>query len=255
MLTQKKSIVWLPGAALFMLLMIYIFQLNVILFYRINYTSLHFGVVWTWITLFGDGLLVAILLIPFLRRHYRTVWAMLWAAIIFNIILHSLKSGLNVSRPPHVLPTDTFYIIGPELHHRAFPSGHTAAAFALAGVVAFGVKSTWKQVVLFCAALLVGLSRIAVGVHWPSDVLAGLIIGWGSAWIGWIVADKIHIGSGFVFQLFIGLLLIAAAAVWLLDYNTHYPQSDWLRYGLGIILLVWGIVDYGLILRDKWFKR
>ena len=245
MIEKNKTLMWTPLAvSLFALLLVYAFRVNTSLFYAINSTSLYLGTFWVHMTLLGDGLLIAILMIPFVRKHYKIVWAMLWTAVIFNIILHSLKNGLNWPRPPLVLPTDTFFIIGPEHDHRSFPSGHTTAAFAYAGVVALGRKNKWLQLGLFGAALLVGLSRIGVGVHWPTDVLAGLILGWSSAWIGYTLFERISVGNGFLFQLIIAPLLILSAGVWLIDYNTHYPQADGLRYGLGSVLFVWGLLFF-----------
>jgi undecaprenyl-diphosphatase len=61
----------------------------------------------------------------------------------------------------------------------SFPSDHAAAAFAIAfAVLAF---SRWGGVAFLAAATLVGLSRIALGLHYPSDVLAGLLVGWAAA--------------------------------------------------------------------------
>jgi undecaprenyl-diphosphatase len=61
----------------------------------------------------------------------------------------------------------------------SFPSDHAAAAFAIAFcVLAF---SRWAGVGFLSAATLIGLSRIALGMHYPSDVLAGLLVGWGAA--------------------------------------------------------------------------
>lgn len=252
MLTENKYIIWTPPiVCLLLLAIVYFFNLNVKLFYAINSTSQYSGVLWVHITILGDGLLAAILMLPFLRKHYKIVWAMLWTAILFNLILHALKEGINIPRPSKVLPHDTFFIIGPALKQHAFPSGHTATAAALAGVIAFGLKNRWLQLSLFGAAMLVGLSRIGVGVHWPTDVLAGLALGWFSAWIGWKISDNIKIGSGFVFQLIIGLVLIAATVIWLVHYNTRYPQTDWLRYGLGILFLIWGAWDYYQIIHNR----
>lgn len=57
----------------------------------------------------------------------------------------------------------------------AFPSDHAALAFGASGVL------LWRRyalgVVMVLAALLVGLARIYVGVHWPSDILASAVIG------------------------------------------------------------------------------
>ncbi|MFA6414503.1 MAG: phosphatase PAP2 family protein [Candidatus Paceibacterota bacterium] len=65
---------------------------------------------------------------------------------------------------------------------QSFPSGHTIFFFALATVI-YCFNRTWGTVALVAAAL-VGLSRIYVGVHWPTDVLAGALLG---ALTGWAV--------------------------------------------------------------------
>jgi len=242
----------LPVAiALVLLIVLWLFSLNVTVFYRINLTSQWLGMMWANLTILGDGLIIAVLLLPFLRKRPDLLWAMLWTAIVFNIVLHSMKSGFNFPRPPQVLPTDTFYIIGPEYHFKSFPSGHTSAAFAYAGVVAFGIKRRVIRFLLFALALLVGFSRIGVGVHWPTDVCAGLIVGWAGAWLGWWISKKISIGTGFVFQIIIGILLIVSAFVLLVDYDTHYPQAEGLRYVIGIATLVWGIVNFVVIWRHR----
>lgn len=68
--------------------------------------------------------------------------------------------------------------IEPLINHvngNSFPSGHAAAFFALALAVFYlNKKWGWRFLV---AVLLMGLARIFVGVHWPSDILAGAVIG------------------------------------------------------------------------------
>lgn len=59
----------------------------------------------------------------------------------------------------------------------SFPSGHTTDAFALAIVLAFMFRKWWVIVPLFLWAALVGYSRMHLGVHYPSDVGAGMVIG------------------------------------------------------------------------------
>jgi undecaprenyl-diphosphatase len=65
----------------------------------------------------------------------------------------------------------------------AFPSGHSSRAFALATLLATRMRPRVGATSLVLAGL-VGLSRIYVGAHWPSDVLAGAVlgIGLGLAW-------------------------------------------------------------------------
>jgi undecaprenyl-diphosphatase len=61
----------------------------------------------------------------------------------------------------------------------SFPSDHAAAAFAIAfAVLAF---SRYGGVAFLAAASLIGLTRIALGLHYPSDVLAGVVVGWAAA--------------------------------------------------------------------------
>jgi undecaprenyl-diphosphatase len=57
----------------------------------------------------------------------------------------------------------------------AMPSGHTSALFSIAFVM-FTVDPRWGAVYLVLS-LLVGLGRVFVGVHWPSDVLVGMLVG------------------------------------------------------------------------------
>lgn len=64
----------------------------------------------------------------------------------------------------------------------SFPSGHAAVFFALAGAVYFwGEKRAgWW---LFGSAALISLARVYVGVHYPSDILAGAVVGIFSGWL------------------------------------------------------------------------
>ena len=66
----------------------------------------------------------------------------------------------------------------------SFPSGHTLEAFAMAAAVSFLFS---RRKIIFTAyawAVVVAYSRMALGVHYPTDVLAGMIIG---TLIGWVV--------------------------------------------------------------------
>jgi membrane-associated phospholipid phosphatase len=66
-------------------------------------------------------------------------------------------------------------------HSASFPSGHTANAFALATSLTLATKKWYVAVPSYCYAATVAYSRLHLGVHYPTDVLAGAILGSGSA--------------------------------------------------------------------------
>ncbi len=72
-------------------------------------------------------------------------------------------------------------IVGRRAGGRSFPSGHTSQAFFMATLVAgYFHAGVWAVCLLYASALLVGITRLYVGAHYPRDMLAGAILG--SAW-------------------------------------------------------------------------
>ncbi len=63
----------------------------------------------------------------------------------------------------------------------SFPSGHAAAFGALAGAMLGNRFHAWKWYLL--AAAVIAISRIAVGVHWPSDVIIGITLGFAAGFL------------------------------------------------------------------------
>jgi membrane-associated phospholipid phosphatase len=73
----------------------------------------------------------------------------------------------------------------------SFPSGHTSSAFALATSLSLNFPKWYIAVPAFTWASSVGYSRMHLGVHYPSDVLIGAMIGSGSAWLSWKLNKKL----------------------------------------------------------------
>lgn len=63
----------------------------------------------------------------------------------------------------------------------SFPSGHTSSWFSMA--VVYADKYPKLTIPLYSCGILVGLSRIYQGQHYPSDILAGAILGWASGFL------------------------------------------------------------------------
>src|SRR3989344_6625435 len=59
----------------------------------------------------------------------------------------------------------------------SFPSGHAALAFAVAATVSFYYPKS--SILFFLAAIFIGIGRVSAGIHWPSDILGGALVGVG----------------------------------------------------------------------------
>ncbi len=92
-------------------------------------------------------------------------------ALITNLIL---KNWIARIRPYEALESLSILVSKP--HDFSFPSGHSTASFAGAWALFRNTKSRWRIPALVLAALI-ALSRLYVGVHYPTDVLAGCAIG------------------------------------------------------------------------------
>ena len=71
----------------------------------------------------------------------------------------------------------------------SFPSGHTAASFAAVFALKFAGSPLWKPALALAAAI--AFSRLYLYVHWPSDVLGGVLLGGVVGWIGAKLAKAI----------------------------------------------------------------
>ena len=120
------------------------------------------------------------------------------------VLLVLAADGLNALLKIMVdRPRPDFSLLESPPTNPAFPSGHAFHAFLFFGLLIFIVgdliKPRWPriatQVLLGLAALSVGASRIYLGVHWPSDVLGGFVVGGASLVVILWVRKKLLIGS------------------------------------------------------------
>ncbi|UKJ05841.1 phosphatase PAP2 family protein [Solitalea lacus] len=107
-------------------------------------------------------------------------------------ITYSLKSIVHRNRPYESYP---FITPASVQGNYSFPSGHTSAAFATATSLSLSYPK-WQVIVpVYTWATLVGYSRCYLGVHYPSDVLAGALVGASSAYlshVGQKILSKNH---------------------------------------------------------------
>jgi undecaprenyl-diphosphatase len=90
-----------------------------------------------------------------------------------------------VHRPRPYAASATLETVGARPASASFPSGHAAACMAGALMLA----STWRRAraAIWTLAVLVAVSRVYLGLHYPTDVIAGAFVGWA---VGWFVLGR-----------------------------------------------------------------
>jgi undecaprenyl-diphosphatase len=122
---------------------------------------------WVW---YGLGIMLLVYGGP---QRYSAVCAAGAAAIVGILVFKALKRLSRRPRPCQIEPHCWSKILPPDQF--SFPSGHTMTAFSIALVVSFFYPSL--EGALFFLALSIAVSRIVLGMHYLSDVLAGTVLG------------------------------------------------------------------------------
>jgi len=147
-----------------------------------------------WLTVFfkfmsrlGDGplwgALALGLLVADLQAFRGVVVVMALAIGITIVVFKSVKNLVGRPRPFETWDCLACVMLPPDRF--SFPSGHTMTAFAVMGVIYVLLPAVWLP--LLPVAVLIGLSRIYLGLHYPTDVLMGALLG---SVIGLAVAER-----------------------------------------------------------------
>lgn len=133
-----------------------------------------------------DHLTVILLLIPKTRKSgvYMAV-ALIADLIICNVILKPIVARI---RPYSI--NQTVQLLVTPLKDYSFPSGHTAASFASVSALYFAGRKRMAAGALI-VSVLIAFSRMYLYVHYPTDVLGGLIIGLLCGWIADMIIQKV----------------------------------------------------------------
>ncbi|QKV91453.1 phosphatase PAP2 family protein [Streptomyces sp. NA02950] len=112
------------------------------------------------------------------RREWLTAGWVAATAALGTLLQQVIKAAVGRERPHWPDPVDS-------AHYAAFPSGHALTATVACGLVLWvmalhGARARWRWPVAVAGAVSVigvGLTRLYLGVHWPSDVLGGWLLG------------------------------------------------------------------------------
>lgn len=111
-------------------------------------------------------------------------------AVLCNAILKNLIGRI---RPCDINTSIQLLIARP--HDFSFPSGHTAASFAAVAALGLsGEKKLWKLSLVL--AILIAFSRLYLYVHYPSDILGGMLVGLVTGYIGYWIENRLEQWKG-----------------------------------------------------------
>jgi len=107
-------------------------------------------------------------------------YGLILGALTLWLLVELMKAAIRRPRP--FIALQQARVVGMRMWGRSFPSGHTSQAFFLVTFLARALEpGALGVILLYFAAVLVGLTRMYVGAHYPRDVAAGAILGrvWG----------------------------------------------------------------------------
>ena len=132
----------------------------------------------------GGAVFVAIGIGVTLTRRGWTVmalWRLLLAVLLAQVIATDILKPLVPRDRPVAAHASIAVVGGPASADSSMPSGHSATA--VAGALALSMLWRRGRVLAWALAVLVMFSRVYMGVHYPSDVVAGAMVGWACGFV------------------------------------------------------------------------
>lgn len=211
---------------------------------------------WSSLTITGHTSIVFALFGLFLLPKFKRpdiVTTLFIAAILGGVVSTVVKESLQIPRPPAVLAPEQFHLIGHKLDLVSFPSGHTLTAFGVATLLILGLQLRgWRLAGILALACLIGLSRIAVGAHWPLDVLGGAILGTVCGFIGWQAGKRLHgqTWSQSVIYSSCQTAIILLVSISLFATHMGYPDAIIWQYLVAVLGVVYSLYSLLLLLKS-----
>jgi len=142
-------------------------------------------------TQIGNGIFAMVIaFILFLGVNHMLAYELVLGTLTLWLVVELIKVIIHRTRP--YIKLEGIRIVGSRASGQSFPSGHTSQSFFMATLLLHYYQAgVFVWVVLYAIALLVGITRIYVGMHYPRDVLGGAILGTAWGLLGVIVNSYI----------------------------------------------------------------
>ena len=207
------------------------------------------------LSVLGLGAAMLVVAGAFGLRRPRLLAALLLVVVLGGLAVQVIKSLVGSPRPAAVLGSEAVFLAGNALMTRAMPSGHAALWAAVAGLAWLTPvaarqrrRQQWLAWGLSTLAVIGSLARVALGVHWPADLLAG-------AGLGLLVAVLVggtRTGHAAVHKLALALhgkagsrlvaagLVALAASLWVAERDYPLAEPVYMGMALGGLAVAWG---------------
>ena len=210
------------------------------------------AIFWTGLSLLGNGWGILAVTAPLIVYAPRLLWGWICAAPFAILFARSGKFLIESPRPAAEIDPAQMRVVGEYLYTVSMPSGHTLTAWAVAtGLwLAIAADKRRRHSWILLLALGAGISRIAVGAHWPGDVAVGIALGLLSGLLGHtLLLSRVPESWSQVrgWPLRIVALLQVLALYHLLTEELDFAENVPLQYGLAGVV----VVSLGLLVRKS----
>lgn len=194
---------------------------------------------WIWwvITQFGDKFIIIGVLGLFYWCINKEKGEKIAFAIISSLIVNSLlKTAFNRARPFTHPGYENVNKLGNLSNHAgsSFPSGHSQNAATTFSAIALHERSLGTMILAIVVITLVPLSRVYLGVHFPTDTIVGVLVGLGVSYLVYLLMTYFY-NQKFIF--YIGLLVLATPFLFV-DVTGETAHSFYASYGLLVGFIV-----------------